>query len=68
VAVAQADQVLGVLGLALDAADALRDHEGLEALLAKPAQDFDGRDVDTVLKVNSAARTDVFYTSVIAWS
>jgi hypothetical protein len=44
-----ADQVLGELGLAFDAALALRDHEGLEALLAQAAQDVDGRDVGVAL-------------------
>ncbi len=49
--VAHADQVLGVLGLAFDAAAPLRDHERLEALAVQAAQNVDGRDVDTVLKV-----------------
>ena len=43
--VAHADQVFGELGLAFDATGALRDHEGLETLLAQAAQDVDGGDV-----------------------
>ena len=44
-----ADHVLGEFGLAFDAALALRDHEGLEALLAQAAQDLDGRDVGVAI-------------------
>ena len=47
--VAHADHVLRVLGLALDAALALRDHERLEAFGAQAAQDVDGRDVRIAL-------------------
>ena len=47
--VAHADHVLGELGLAFDAALALRDHEGLETLLAQAAQDIDDRDVGVAL-------------------
>ena len=46
---AHADHVLRVLRLAFDAAPALRDHEGLESLLAQAAQDVDGRDVGVAL-------------------
>jgi hypothetical protein len=41
--------MLGELGLALDTARALGHHEGLESLLAQPAQDVDGRDVGIAL-------------------
>ena len=63
--VAHADHVLGELGLAFDAALALRDHERLEAFLAQAAQDLDGRDVGVALgaaaclpaaKIDGAAR------------
>jgi hypothetical protein len=47
--VAHADHVLGELRLAFDAAGALGDHEGLEALLAQAAQDIDGGDVGVAL-------------------
>src|SRR4051812_4063772 len=47
------DHVFRELGLALDTALALRDHERLEAFLAKPAQDFDGRDVRVPLRAAS---------------
>jgi hypothetical protein len=47
--VAHADHVLGELRLAFDAAGALGDHEGLEALLAQAAQDVDGGDVGVAL-------------------
>ena len=40
-----ANHVLRELGLAFDAALALRHHEGLETFLAQPAQHVDGRDV-----------------------
>ena len=46
---AHPDHVLGELGLAFDAALALRDHERLEAFLPQAAQDLDGRDVGVAL-------------------
>jgi hypothetical protein len=46
----QADQVLGIPGLAGDAAAALGNHEGLETLIAQAPQDVDGRDVRVALR------------------
>src|SRR5262245_43040680 len=48
-AMAQAHHVLGEFGLAFDAADPLRDHEGLEALARQSTQYVDGRNVGVAL-------------------
>ena len=46
---AHADHVFREIGLALDAALALRHHEGLEAFLAQSAQHLDGGDVGVAI-------------------